>query len=97
LKRAEERSKESEERAGTAHDKLTTAESAVNDKEKARQAAQSELDDLLMVFGDMEEKVSKYKNRLKELGENVSDDEDDDDDDDNDDEEDGGEDESGVD
>ncbi|PQE23148.1 hypothetical protein CJF31_00006857 [Rutstroemia sp. NJR-2017a BVV2] len=100
LKRAEERSKESEERAGTAHDKLATAESELNDKEKARQAAQSELDDLLMVFGDMEEKVSKYKERLKELGENVSDDEDDDDDDDdddNDDEEDGGEDESGVD
>jgi chromosome segregation ATPase len=94
LKRAEEKSKESEQRASTAHDRLATAESALNDKEKARQAAQSELDDLLMVFGDIEEKVSKYKERLKELGENVSDDEDDDDDDD---EEDGGEDESGVD
>jgi len=34
-----------------------------------------------MVFGDVEEKVAKYKARLRELGETVSDGEDDDDDD----------------
>lgn len=28
---------------------------------KARDAVQSELDDLLMVFGDLEEKLGKYK------------------------------------
>ena len=35
-----------------------------------------------MVFGDLEDKVRKYKGRLKELGENVSDGEDEEDDDD---------------
>jgi hypothetical protein len=32
-----------------------------------------------MVFGDLEEKTAKYKERLKELGESVSDGEDDED------------------
>ncbi|KAF5870366.1 putative intracellular protein transport protein [Botrytis fragariae] len=73
--------------------KVAKVEADLQDKETARQAAQSELDDLLMVFGDMEEKVTKYKERLKALGENVSDDEDDDDDDDDE----GEEEESGVD
>ncbi|KAA8565890.1 hypothetical protein EYC84_009703 [Monilinia fructicola] len=82
LKRAEENAKEAEERAGTVHDKITKMETALQEKETARQAAQSELDDLLMVFGDLEEKVTKYKERLKALGESVSDDEDDDEDDD---------------
>ncbi|KAF7890922.1 uncharacterized protein EAF01_010731 [Botrytis porri] len=70
--------------------KVAKVEADLQDKETARQAAQSELDDLLMVFGDMEEKVTKYKERLKALGESVSDDEDDDDDE-------GEEEESGVD
>jgi hypothetical protein len=52
------------------------AEKSVAEKEIERQAAQSELDDLLMVFGDLEEKSQKYKQRLKELGESVSDGED---------------------
>ena len=43
------------------------------EKEKEKKVVQSELDDLLMVFGDMEEKTEKYKERLKELGEYVSD------------------------
>jgi hypothetical protein len=34
-----------------------------------------------MVFGDMEEKVSKYKGRLRALGEDVSDTDDDGDED----------------
>ena len=88
LKRAEEKAKESEERASTAHGRIAKAEAALQEKETARHAAQSELDDLLMVFGDLEDKVAKYKERLKALGENVSDDEDEDDDE---------EDESGVD
>ncbi|KAK0673470.1 p115 like vesicle tethering protein [Cercophora samala] len=60
----------------------------VEEKEKERKAAQGELDDLLMVFGDLEEKVNKYKERLKALGETISDDEDDDEEEDEDDEED---------
>lgn len=31
------------------------------DADKAKDAVQSELDDLLMVFGDLEEKLGKYK------------------------------------
>ena len=33
----------------------------MSEKEEERKIAQGELDDLLMVFGDLEEKVSKYK------------------------------------
>lgn len=49
----------------------------VSEKEEERKIAQGELDDLLMVFGDLEEKVSKYKRQLKALGEEVSEGEDD--------------------
>ncbi|KAM0151274.1 hypothetical protein ACHAPG_008328 [Botrytis cinerea] len=93
VSKAEEKIKEMEKQANTAQTKAAKAEADLQDKETARQTAQSELDDLLMVFGDMEEKVTKYKERLKALGENVSDDEDDDDDDDDE----GEEEESGVD
>lgn len=54
----------------------------------AKATLQSELDDLLMVLGDTEENLNKYKARLIELGEEVSDigeevaDEDDEDDED---------------
>ncbi|KAK2041139.1 hypothetical protein LZ31DRAFT_473051 [Colletotrichum somersetense] len=54
-----------------------TRERAVHKAEEDKQAIQNELDDLLMVFGDLEEKVAKYKAKLKELGETVSDGEDD--------------------
>ncbi|KAI9931934.1 hypothetical protein MW887_009435 [Aspergillus wentii] len=48
-------------------------------KEEARQAAQSELEDLLIVFGDLEAKREQDKQRLKDLGQEVSDDDDDED------------------
>ncbi|WZH42562.1 uncharacterized protein QYS62_003558 [Fusarium acuminatum] len=68
------------------------AEKQLSESKEARETTQSELDDLLMVFGDLEEKVAKYKTRLVELGEAVSDgegeDEDEDEDDDDDDEDD---------
>ncbi|RDL37240.1 ARM repeat-containing protein [Venustampulla echinocandica] len=80
LQRAEEKAKEAEERGQSASKRATTAESALVEKEKEKQAIQSELDDLLMVFGDLEDKVTKYKDRLKELGESVSEAEDDDED-----------------
>ena len=80
LQRAEEKAKEAEARSEVATDKAAKAEQALAEKEKERKAVQSELDDLLMVFGDVEEKTEKYKERLKELGENVFDGEDDDED-----------------
>ena len=76
LKRAEEKAEEFEARSDSANEKASKAEEALAEKEHERKAVQSELDDLLMVFGDIEEKSSKYKERLKELGENVSDGED---------------------
>ncbi|KAK0651324.1 p115 like vesicle tethering protein [Cercophora newfieldiana] len=48
----------------------------VEGKEEERRAVQGELDDLLIVFSDLEEKAEKYKERLKALGESVSDGED---------------------
>ncbi|TVY58600.1 Intracellular protein transport protein USO1 [Lachnellula cervina] len=81
LERAEEKAKEAEERAQTSIEKSAKAEDALTQKEKEKAAIQGELDDLLMVFGDLEDKVNKYKERLKELGENVSDGEDEDDED----------------
>lgn len=59
--------------------KLEKSESLLSVKEKEKTAVQNELDDLLMVFGDLEDKVSRYKERLKGLGENVSDGEDEED------------------
>lgn len=60
--------------------KLKKSEYLLSEKEKEKTAVQSELDDLLMVFGDLEDKVSLYKERLKALGESVSDGEDDEED-----------------
>ena len=37
------------------------AETSLSEKEEQRAAAQAELDDMLMVFGDVEEKATKYK------------------------------------
>lgn len=84
----------------------------LKEKEEQHSSTQTELDDLLMVFGDLEDKVEKYKvwfilhklrsaqrlmrcpqERLKDLGETISDGEEeedgDNDDDDDDDTEDG--------
>lgn len=36
-------------------------ETMLLDESAAKKAAQAELDDLLMVFGDLEEKVARYK------------------------------------
>ncbi|CAM1509246.1 Fc.00g029850.m01.CDS01 [Cosmosporella sp. VM-42] len=68
--------------------KTQETESALAESNKAKETSQSELEDLLMVFGDLEEKVERYKARLLELGETVSDGEDEGDDDDDDDDDD---------
>lgn len=39
------------------------AESALTEATAAREGTQSELDDLLLVFGDLEEKAARYKVR----------------------------------
>ncbi len=69
LKRAESRLQDAETRAQHLHDEV--------DKEKAaRKDVQTELDDLLVVFGDLEAKRSADKQKLKNLGQEVSEDED---------------------
>ncbi|KAL3421050.1 intracellular protein transport protein [Phlyctema vagabunda] len=85
-KDSEKRVKELEAESKSSHGKSVETDKLLAEKEADRQAVQSELDDLLMVFGDLEEKVTKYKEQLKALGETVSDgeggDEDDDEEDD---------------
>ncbi|KAJ5500758.1 Armadillo-like helical [Penicillium expansum] len=88
----EARAKEAENKALEAESprsiqaQLNKANTEVKEKEEARQSAQSELEDLLIVFGDLEAKRTEDKKRLKELGEEVSEAEDDDDDEDEDEE-----------
>ncbi|KAI0020413.1 p115 like vesicle tethering protein [Xylariomycetidae sp. FL0641] len=83
-KQLEQRAKELEQRVK----EFEESEAKVTEKEEQKSATQTELDDLLMVFGDLEEKVEKYKKRLRELGETVSDGEEDDDEDEDEDDDD---------
>lgn len=76
MKLAEEKAKEFEIKSCVLDARVTKVEVSLAEKERERQVAQSELDDLLMVFGDLEDKTQKYKDRLKQLGEIVSDGED---------------------
>ncbi|KAI9839683.1 MAG: hypothetical protein M1837_002064 [Sclerophora amabilis] len=92
-KRAEEKCDEADARAKRIADslkgaerKLAKAAEEVESKEAARSSTQAELDDLLMVLGDLEDKRTKDKKRLKVLGEAISDDEDGDDEDEDEDE-----------
>ncbi|KAJ5682558.1 hypothetical protein N7462_005723 [Penicillium macrosclerotiorum] len=91
---AERQTKEAESQAKAAAEalkelqiKLEKAQAEAKEKEEARQAIQSELDDLLIVFGDLEAKRAEDKKRLKDLGQEVSEAEDEDDEDENEDEE----------
>ncbi|KAJ6109154.1 hypothetical protein N7486_001388 [Penicillium sp. IBT 16267x] len=58
---------------------LEKAQLEAKEKDEARQASQSELEDLLIVFGDLEAKRNEDKQRLKDLGQEISEDEDEDD------------------
>jgi len=87
LERAEEKAKALAQQIDAAHARAEKAEKTVKEKDAEKQAVQTELDDLLMVFGDLEEKVNRYRERLRAAGENVTDAEDDDDDDEEEDEE----------
>lgn len=68
MQRAEEKAEEAEERARKAEAELKDAQSALEKtglearaKEEARAAVQNELDDLLIVFGDLEAKRNQDK------------------------------------
>ncbi|KUJ23032.1 uncharacterized protein LY89DRAFT_679850 [Mollisia scopiformis] len=73
LQRSAEKTKDLEARIPAADLKVAKAEASLLEKEQEKQSVQGELDDLLMVFGDLEDKVKQYKERLQQLGENVSD------------------------
>ncbi|KAL2411315.1 Intracellular protein transport protein USO1 [Exophiala dermatitidis] len=72
LARAESRAADAERRARHLGDELEA-------EKTQRKDVQTELDDLLVVFGDLEAKRSADKKRLRDLGEEVSEDEDEDD------------------
>ncbi|KAJ5904492.1 hypothetical protein N7504_006875 [Penicillium tannophilum] len=83
---AERKAKEAELQAQSAAQalkelqaQLEKAQSEAKEKDEARQASQSELEDLLIVFGDLEAKRNEDKQRLKDLGQEISEDEDEDD------------------
>lgn len=84
LERAEEKAQTFAAKIDAVNTKLEKAEASLAEKDKEKLAVQGELDDLLMVFGDLEDKVSRYKERLKALGESVSNGEEDEDDEDGD-------------
>jgi hypothetical protein len=81
MNRAEEKAKDTVERSNIVNERAAKAHEALAEREREKQAVQSEFDDLLIVLGDLEEKYSRYKERLKELGETVSDGEEGEDDD----------------
>lgn len=78
MQRAEEKAKDLEASITAANLKVAKVEASLAEKEQEKHSVQGELDDLLMVFGDLEDKVKEYKERLQTLGESVSDGEEDD-------------------
>ncbi|OAA59670.1 Vesicle tethering protein p115-like protein [Niveomyces insectorum RCEF 264] len=87
LEASEEDGRKLRERVQTFEKDAKKTTDLLKKSQEEKKTTQSELDDLLMVFSDLEEKVTNYKARLKELGEQISDDEggDEEDDDDGDD------------
>ncbi|KAI0914567.1 p115 like vesicle tethering protein [Ustulina deusta] len=60
-KSAEKRATDLEKQLSTKQGELGEAQTRLKEKEEQQLSTQTELDDLLMVFGDLEEKVEKYK------------------------------------
>ncbi|KAJ8112149.1 hypothetical protein ONZ43_g5458 [Nemania bipapillata] len=81
-KSAEKRATDLEKQVLTKQAEAEEIRTRLKEKEEQHTSTQTELDDLLMVFGDLEDKIEKYKKRLKGLGEVISDGEGEDDDDD---------------
>jgi intracellular protein transport protein USO1 len=63
LEAAEEARRAAEAKTTTVEGTLKKSEALVKTREEEKAATQSELDDLLMVFGDLEEKAGRYKVR----------------------------------
>ncbi|KIH95012.1 Mediator of RNA polymerase II transcription subunit 6 [Sporothrix brasiliensis 5110] len=93
LQAAEKDVVKTREKLQAAEKRLKEAEDALQATREEKKATQTELDDLLMVFADLEEKSAGYKARLRQHGESLSDDEDGYEDEDEDEDEDEGEDE----
>ncbi|ROT43355.1 hypothetical protein SODALDRAFT_336736 [Sodiomyces alkalinus F11] len=74
---AENRASKLETELKGAQEKMRKRDITLKEAQEAKQATQTELDDLLMVFSDLEDKVAQYKARLEKLGEQVSDGEED--------------------
>ena len=55
---------------------VTKLSSQLKETETKAKSTQSELDDLLLMLGDLEEKETRYKSKIKALGGEVTDDED---------------------
>ncbi|KEF60439.1 uncharacterized protein A1O9_02000 [Exophiala aquamarina CBS 119918] len=70
----EARLKRAESRAGDAESEAKRLQEYLEKEKSGRKDVQTELEDLLVVFGDLEAKRSTDKSRLKELGEEVSED-----------------------
>ena len=75
--RAEEAAHEADDRlrrlnAELEKERASSPRQMIEESESARKAVQTELDDLLIVFADLEAKRSQDKARLKVLGEDVS-------------------------
>lgn len=87
VRRLEDQIREYEARAKELRDSEAKLQTEVASREESRASAQSELDDLLMVLGDLEEKRARDKAKLKELGAETSDVDDDGDEEDGEDEE----------
>ncbi|KAL8962012.1 MAG: hypothetical protein Q9183_005219 [Haloplaca sp. 2 TL-2023] len=79
LSNLESRTQRAEDRCADADSRASRFKEEAESKEAARNTTQTELDDLLMVLGDLEEKRSRDRERLKALGESLSDGEDDED------------------
>ncbi|BCR97081.1 putative intracellular protein transport protein (UsoA) [Aspergillus luchuensis] len=87
VKKAEEAARKATQALEEARKQLEKAKAEAKEKEEARKAAQSELEDLLIVFGDLEAKRNEDKQRLKDLGQEVSEAEDDEEEEEDEDEE----------
>jgi hypothetical protein len=53
-------------------------ETQLEESQARAKTVQSELDDLLLVLGEMEERTTRYRQKIKSLGSEVTDDEEDD-------------------
>ncbi|KAI5293875.1 hypothetical protein KEM52_005070 [Ascosphaera acerosa] len=82
LRRAEHKMTALQAERDKAQEDARNAREAAEKAFKEQAEVQSELDDLLVVFGDLEEKRKADKKKLRELGQEVSEDEDEGDDDD---------------